>query len=82
MNIFLYCYSFILFELPLILVNSFFYSLLHYMLTFLSLSAGLLGKTGQFLRLIIYTSLTFAALQCFMQIPFTYIPPHGKKTNF
>ncbi|CAJ1085575.1 piezo-type mechanosensitive ion channel component 2 [Xyrichtys novacula] len=34
------------------------------------------GKTGQFLRLIIYTSLTFLALQCFMQIPFAYIPPH------
>ncbi|KAF3696681.1 Piezo-type mechanosensitive ion channel component 2 Protein FAM38B [Channa argus] len=34
------------------------------------------GKTGQFLRLIIYTSMTFLSLQCFMQIPFTYIPPH------
>ncbi|XP_078109982.1 piezo-type mechanosensitive ion channel component 2-like [Sander vitreus] len=34
------------------------------------------GKTGQFLRLIIYTSLTFLTLQCFMQIPFAYIPPH------
>ncbi|XP_035014498.2 piezo-type mechanosensitive ion channel component 2 [Hippoglossus stenolepis] len=34
------------------------------------------GKTGQFLLIIIYTSLIFLALQCFMQIPFTYIPPH------
>ncbi|XP_076597549.1 piezo-type mechanosensitive ion channel component 2-like [Chaetodon auriga] len=34
------------------------------------------GQTGQFLRLIIYTSLTFLALQSFMQIPFAYIPPH------
>uniref|UniRef100_UPI0037E7B47C piezo-type mechanosensitive ion channel component 2 n=1 Tax=Semicossyphus pulcher TaxID=241346 RepID=UPI0037E7B47C len=34
------------------------------------------GKTGQFLRLIIYTSLTLLTLQCFMQIPFAYIPPH------
>ncbi|XP_072223288.1 piezo-type mechanosensitive ion channel component 2-like [Leuresthes tenuis] len=34
------------------------------------------GRTGQFLRLIIYTSVTFLMLQCFMQIPFTYIPPH------
>ncbi|XP_040908244.1 piezo-type mechanosensitive ion channel component 2 [Toxotes jaculatrix] len=34
------------------------------------------GKTGQFLRLIIYTSLIFLSLQCFMQIPFAYIPPH------
>ncbi|XP_028266562.1 piezo-type mechanosensitive ion channel component 2 [Parambassis ranga] len=33
------------------------------------------GKTGQFLRLIIYTSMTFLTLQCFMQIPFAYIPP-------
>lgn len=35
-------------------------------------------KTGQFLRVIIYTSLTLLTLQCFMQIPFAYIPPHGK----
>ncbi|XP_026188600.1 piezo-type mechanosensitive ion channel component 2 [Mastacembelus armatus] len=34
------------------------------------------GKTGQFLRIIAYTSVTFLTLQCFMQIPFTYIPPH------
>ncbi|XP_068453642.1 piezo-type mechanosensitive ion channel component 2 [Clinocottus analis] len=34
------------------------------------------GKTGNFLRRIIYTSLTFLTLQCFMQIPFAYIPPH------
>ncbi|XP_060912625.1 piezo-type mechanosensitive ion channel component 2 [Labrus mixtus] len=34
------------------------------------------GKTGQFIRLIIYTSLTLLTLQCFMQIPFAYIPPH------
>ncbi|KAL6119927.1 uncharacterized protein ACO6RY_04388 [Pungitius sinensis] len=34
------------------------------------------GKTGQFLRRLIYTSLTFLTLQCFMQIPFAYIPPH------
>ncbi|KAM4738104.1 piezo-type mechanosensitive ion channel component 2 [Anableps anableps] len=34
------------------------------------------GKTGQFLRLIIYTSVTFLTLQCFMQIPFSYLPPH------
>ncbi|KAK2851179.1 hypothetical protein Q5P01_007455 [Channa striata] len=42
------------------------------------------GKTGQFLRLIIYTSMTFLSLQCFMQIPFTYIPPHvsGHLDNF
>ncbi|KAI9531017.1 hypothetical protein NQZ68_000509 [Dissostichus eleginoides] len=33
------------------------------------------GKTGQFLRLIICTSLTLLTLQCFMQIPFAYIPP-------
>lgn len=35
-------------------------------------------KTGQFLQLIIYTSLTLLTLQCFMQIPFAYVPPHGK----
>ncbi|KAK5599952.1 hypothetical protein CRENBAI_012981 [Crenichthys baileyi] len=34
------------------------------------------GKTGQFLWLIIYTSITFLTLQCFMQIPFSYLPPH------
>ncbi|XP_044066352.1 piezo-type mechanosensitive ion channel component 2 [Siniperca chuatsi] len=34
------------------------------------------GKTGQFLRLITYTSLTLLTLQCFMQIPFAYIPSH------
>ncbi|XP_071331067.1 piezo-type mechanosensitive ion channel component 2 [Trachinotus anak] len=34
------------------------------------------GKTGQFLLLIIYTSVIFLNLQCFMQIPFAYIPPH------
>ncbi|XP_075882351.1 piezo-type mechanosensitive ion channel component 2 [Nelusetta ayraudi] len=33
-------------------------------------------KTGQFLQLIIYTSLTLLTLQCFMQIPFAYVPPH------
>ncbi|KAM7412257.1 hypothetical protein PAMA_021957 [Pampus argenteus] len=33
------------------------------------------GKTGQFLRVIVYTSLIFLTLQCFMQIPFAYIPP-------
>lgn len=37
-----------------------------------------LGKTGQFLRLIVYMSFNFLTLQCFMQIPFAYIPPHGK----
>ncbi|KAM6924897.1 piezo-type mechanosensitive ion channel component 2 [Xenentodon cancila] len=36
---------------------------------------SLKAKTGQFLRLIIYTSVTFLSLQCFMQIPFAYIPP-------
>ncbi len=36
------------------------------------------GKTGQFLQLIICTSLTLLTLQCFMQIPFAYIPLHGK----
>lgn len=39
------------------------------------------GKTGQFLRLIIYTSLIFLSLQCFMQIPFAYIPLHGNKKD-
>ncbi|XP_047463265.1 piezo-type mechanosensitive ion channel component 2 [Mugil cephalus] len=34
------------------------------------------GKTGQFLRLIVYMSFNFLTLQCFMQIPFAYIPPH------
>ncbi|XP_068996597.1 piezo-type mechanosensitive ion channel component 2 [Embiotoca jacksoni] len=34
------------------------------------------GKTGQFLLLIISTSLIFLTLQCFMQIPFAYIPSH------
>ncbi|XP_053280799.1 piezo-type mechanosensitive ion channel component 2 [Pleuronectes platessa] len=34
------------------------------------------GKTGKFLLVIIYTSLIFLTLQCFMQIPFTYIPQH------
>ncbi|XP_061592541.1 piezo-type mechanosensitive ion channel component 2 [Cololabis saira] len=33
------------------------------------------GNTGHFLRMIIYTSVTFLSLQCFMQIPFAYIPP-------
>nr|XP_057939289.1 piezo-type mechanosensitive ion channel component 2 [Doryrhamphus excisus] len=33
------------------------------------------GKTGQFLRWIIYTCVTFLTLQCFMQIPFAYITP-------
>ncbi|CAL8261284.1 unnamed protein product [Gadus morhua 'NCC'] len=32
------------------------------------------GKTGGFLRTVVYTSLTFLALQCFMQIPFAYVP--------
>ncbi|XP_024915441.1 piezo-type mechanosensitive ion channel component 2 [Cynoglossus semilaevis] len=31
-------------------------------------------KTGKFLRIIIYTCVIFLALQCFMQIPFSYIP--------
>lgn len=44
---------------------------------FVSVTA-VVGKTGQFLRLIIYTSMTFVTLQCFMQIPFSYIPAHGK----
>ncbi|XP_053705319.1 piezo-type mechanosensitive ion channel component 2 [Synchiropus splendidus] len=35
------------------------------------------GKTGEFMRLLTYTSLTFLSLQCFMQIPFAYIPPHA-----
>ncbi|XP_029912219.1 piezo-type mechanosensitive ion channel component 2 [Myripristis murdjan] len=35
------------------------------------------GKTGRFLLLIVYTSLMFLTLQCFMQIPFAYIPVHG-----
>ncbi|XP_072304739.1 piezo-type mechanosensitive ion channel component 2 [Eucyclogobius newberryi] len=39
--------------------------------------ASLKGSTGQFLRTIIYTSVTFLALQCFMQIPFAYIPAKG-----
>ncbi|CAG6021218.1 unnamed protein product [Menidia menidia] len=34
------------------------------------------GRTGLFLRLIVYISLTFLMLQCFMQIPFAYIPPN------
>ncbi|XP_070695122.1 piezo-type mechanosensitive ion channel component 2 [Pempheris klunzingeri] len=34
------------------------------------------GKTGQFLLVIICTSLTLLTLQCFMQIPFAYIPLH------
>ncbi|XP_043986054.1 piezo-type mechanosensitive ion channel component 2 [Gambusia affinis] len=38
---------------------------------------SLKGKTGQFIRLIIYVSVTFLTLQCFMQIPFSYFPPHG-----
>ncbi|XP_072771947.1 piezo-type mechanosensitive ion channel component 2 [Nerophis lumbriciformis] len=33
------------------------------------------GRTGQFLRWICYTCVTFLALQCFMQIPFAYISP-------
>ncbi|CAG03237.1 unnamed protein product [Tetraodon nigroviridis] len=33
------------------------------------------GKTGQFLQLIVYTSLTLLSLQCLMQIPFSYIQP-------
>ncbi|XP_027880624.1 piezo-type mechanosensitive ion channel component 2 [Xiphophorus couchianus] len=37
---------------------------------------SLKGKTGQFIRLIIYVSVTFLTLQCFMQIPFSYFPPH------
>ena len=36
------------------------------------------GKTGGFVRTIIYTSVTFLALQCFMQIPFAYISLSGK----
>ncbi|XP_008287485.1 piezo-type mechanosensitive ion channel component 2 [Stegastes partitus] len=38
--------------------------------------ATMKGKTGQFLLTIIYTSVIFLGLQCFMQIPFAYIPPH------
>lgn len=57
-----------------------------YLFLFHYVYAGFLGlcalfpldKTGQFLRLIVYTSLTLLTLQCFMQIPFAYIPPHGK----
>lgn len=30
------------------------------------------------MQLVIYTSVTLLALQCFMQIPFAYIPTHGK----
>ncbi|KAM9855188.1 piezo-type mechanosensitive ion channel component 2 [Aulostomus maculatus] len=37
--------------------------------------ATMKDKTGQFLRTVIYTSVTFLSLQCFMQIPFAYIPP-------
>ncbi|KAM9429324.1 piezo-type mechanosensitive ion channel component 2-like [Salvelinus alpinus] len=32
------------------------------------------GKTGKFLQLICSTSVTFLALQCFMQITFAYVP--------
>ncbi|XP_076122839.1 piezo-type mechanosensitive ion channel component 2 [Alosa pseudoharengus] len=32
------------------------------------------GKTGRFLMLLCYTSVTFLCLQCGMQIPFSYIP--------
>ncbi|KAK7884332.1 hypothetical protein WMY93_027455 [Mugilogobius chulae] len=39
------------------------------------------GSTGQFLRMIIYTSVTFLALQCFMQIPFAYIPTKVNRRN-
>ncbi|XP_062282616.1 piezo-type mechanosensitive ion channel component 2 [Scomber scombrus] len=39
--------------------------------------ATMKGKTGQFLQVVVCTSLIFLSLQCFMQIPFTYIPPHG-----
>ncbi|XP_038863404.1 piezo-type mechanosensitive ion channel component 2-like [Salvelinus namaycush] len=34
----------------------------------------LAGKTGKFLQLICSTSVTFLALQCFMQITFAYVP--------
>nr|XP_061802951.1 piezo-type mechanosensitive ion channel component 2-like [Nerophis lumbriciformis] len=37
--------------------------------------ATMKGNTGGFLRKIIYTSLMFLTLQCFMQIPFAYITP-------
>ncbi|XP_014846584.1 PREDICTED: piezo-type mechanosensitive ion channel component 2-like isoform X1 [Poecilia mexicana] len=37
---------------------------------------SLKGKTGQFIRLIVYASVTFLALQCFMQVAFSYLPPH------
>lgn len=47
-------------------------------LTFASCLLLVLGQTGQFLRLIIYTSLMFLTLQCFLQIPFAYIPPQGE----
>uniref|UniRef100_A0A087XPM9 Uncharacterized protein n=1 Tax=Poecilia formosa TaxID=48698 RepID=A0A087XPM9_POEFO len=38
---------------------------------------SLKGKTGQFIRLIVYVSVTFLALQCFMQVAFSYLPPHA-----
>ena len=44
----------------------------------LSTCARCSGKTGGFLRTVVYTSLTFLALQCFMQIPFAYVPRSGK----
>ncbi|XP_024239446.1 piezo-type mechanosensitive ion channel component 2-like [Oncorhynchus tshawytscha] len=34
------------------------------------------GKTGTFLQLICSTSVTFLALQCFMQITFAYVPQY------
>lgn len=36
------------------------------------------GKTGRFLRAICSTGVIFLALQCGMQITFTYIPKDGK----
>ncbi|KAM4609898.1 piezo-type mechanosensitive ion channel component 2 [Polymixia lowei] len=38
--------------------------------------ATMKGKTGSFLFLVVYTSVIFLSLQCFMQIPFAYIPLH------
>ncbi|XP_068607432.1 piezo-type mechanosensitive ion channel component 2 [Brachionichthys hirsutus] len=38
--------------------------------------ATMKGKTGKFMRGIVYTSLTLLTLQCFMQIPFAFIPVH------
>uniref|UniRef100_A0A8C1E0Q9 Piezo domain-containing protein n=1 Tax=Cyprinus carpio carpio TaxID=630221 RepID=A0A8C1E0Q9_CYPCA len=44
--------------------------------------ASMKGKTGRFLRAICSTGVTFLALQCGMQITFTYIPKDGKISIF